>query len=278
MRGNLENCVKLTFGDEGGYVNNPHDPGGPTKYGITLKTLAAYRGQAVSAASASDVKALSLAEAAAILDSQYWRKVWGDELPRGVDYAMFDFAVNSGPAQAIKTAQRLLGVDHDGTMGAITLQAIQKTAAKEFIDRYMTARLEFMRGLGIWSTFGKGWSSRVAHVRLIASQMAETGRTKSIAVEVAKDLKPEPEEMAKAPPSATATISTSQGKAGATTIIGSAAAAVTTAVTTLTPYVETEYVKRIVTGLAVLGVALALLGGIVTWVTQRRHIAAGNPV
>jgi hypothetical protein len=108
--------------------------------------------------------------------------------------------------------------------------------------------------------------------------MAETGRTKSIAVEVAKDLKPEPEQMAKAPPSATATISTSQGKAGATTIIGSAAAAVTTAVTTLTPYVETEYVKRIVTGLAVLGVALALIGGIVTWVTQRRHIAAGNPV
>jgi lysozyme family protein len=101
MRGNLENCVKLTFGDEGGYVNNPNDPGGPTKYGITLKTLAAYRRQ--SKVTAADVKALSLAEAAAILDSQYWRKVWGDELPRGVDYAMFDFAVNSGPAQAVKT-------------------------------------------------------------------------------------------------------------------------------------------------------------------------------
>jgi lysozyme family protein len=163
-------------------------------------------------------------------------------------------------------------------MGAITLQAIQKMpAAKEFIDEYMTARLSLC---AVWYVvhFGKGWSSRVAHVRLIASQMAETGRTKSIAIEVAKDLKPEPEEMAKAPPSATSTISTSQGKAGATTIIGAAGAAVTTAVTTLTPYVETEYVKRIVTGLAVLGVALALIGGIVTWVTQRRHIAAGNPV
>jgi lysozyme family protein len=276
MRGNLENCVKLTFGDEGGYVNNPSDPGGPTKYGITLKTLAAYRQSKVTAA---DVKGLSLAEAAAILDSQYWRKVWGDELSRGVDYAMFDFAVNSGPAQAIKTAQRLLGVDHDGTMGAITLQAIQKTAAKEFVEKYMTARLEYMRGLGkLWTHFGNGWSERVAHVRVVASNMIETGRTKALVAEVAEKIKPKPEEMAKAPPSATSTISTSQGKAGATTIIGAAGAAVTTAVTTLTPYVETEYVKRIVTGLAVVGVALALIGGIVTWVTQRRHIAAGNPV
>jgi lysozyme family protein len=275
MRGNLENCVKLTFGDEGGYVNNPNDPGGPTKYGITLKTLAAYRRQSVTA---GDVKALSLAEAAAILDSQYWRKVWGDELPRGVDYAMFDFAVNSGPAQAVKIAQRICGVDRDGSMGAITLAAIERAPTKNFLDEYMTARLEFMRGLSTWSHFGKGWSSRVAHVRVIASQMFETGRTKSIAIDVAKDLKPEPEQMAKAPPSATATISTSQGKAGATTIIGAAGAAVTTAITTLTPYVETAYVKNIVTGLAVAGAGLALVGGIVTWVTQRRHIAAGNTV
>jgi lysozyme family protein len=275
MKGNLENCVKLTFGDEGGYVNHPADPGGPTKYGITLKTLAAYRRQTVTA---GDVKALSLAEAAAILDSQYWRKVWGDELPKGVDYAMFDFAVNSGPAQAIKTAQRILGVDHDGSMGAMTLAALQKIPAKEFINQYCTARLGFMRGLNTWGTFGKGWSARVAHVRMLASSMAETGRTKSIVNEVQEHIKPEPEELTKARPSDTSTISTPQGKAGATTIIGSAAAAVTTAVTTLTPYVETEYVKRIVTGLAVVGVALALIGGVVTWITQRRHIAAGSPI
>jgi lysozyme family protein len=108
VKGNLKHAIELTFGHEGGYVNNPKDPGGPTKYGITLGTLEAHRGQVCTAA---DVKALTIDEAAEILDKGYWRKVWGDDLPAGVDFCLFDYAVNSGPAQAIKSVQRVVGTN-----------------------------------------------------------------------------------------------------------------------------------------------------------------------
>lgn len=160
------------FAHEGGYVDHPKDPGGATKYGITHKTLSAWRGKTATKA---DVKALTKQEATAIYRAQYWRPIRGDDLPAGVDYALFDFAINSGPARAVKTLQRIVGVPADGIMGAITLDAVSKRSPADLINALCDARLAFLKGLKGWPTFGKGWGRRVAEVRAKALSLASGG-------------------------------------------------------------------------------------------------------
>lgn len=160
------------FTHEGGYVDHPKDPGGATNHGITHKTLAAWRGKPVTKA---DVRNLSRAEAALIYRAQYWRPIRGDELPAGLDYALFDFAINSGPARAVKTLQRIVGVPADGIMGAITLDAVSKRSPADLINALCDARLAFLKGLKGWPTFGKGWGRRVAEVRAKALALSSGG-------------------------------------------------------------------------------------------------------
>jgi lysozyme family protein len=275
MKGNLENAIKLTFGSEGGYVNHPRDPGGPTKYGITLATLQNYRND--RSLDAEDVKHLSLTEAAAILEQGYWRKIWGDDLPKGVDYALFDYAVNSGPGQAIKKAQEIVGMDRDGVMGAFTLNAIKAMEPEVFIRAYMAARLKFLKGLDTWGTFGKGWESRITHVRLASLAMLE----KSPKV-IAEKAKPKEEPLptldgnATAPPRDTRITATPQGQAGITTTIGSITGAVVAGGSFLLPYADNPHVKLGLIGLAAACTAITIIGAIVGVIIQRRHIAEGN--
>jgi lysozyme family protein len=92
---------------EDGYVNHPADPGGATNLGITAATLAQARGHPVSAA---DVAALTRAEAAAIYRRLFWNPARSDDLPAGLDHAVFDLAVNSGPGRAARLLQRVLAV------------------------------------------------------------------------------------------------------------------------------------------------------------------------
>lgn len=276
MKTNLENCIKLTFGSEGGYVNHPRDPGGPTKYGITQSTLANYRKTHVTA---EDVKALGLSEAAAILDMQYWRKVWGDNLPKGIDYVLFDFAVNSGPAQAVKKAQELLNMDRDGIMGAFTFNALSATDPEIFIRDYQSARLKYLKGLKIWSTFGNGWSTRVEHVLRASLAMLE----KPVRL-VAEKAAPKEEPTAAidgnagAPPRETRVVSTPEGQTSITTIVGSIITSLGTAGAMLTPYQDISYVKTILVGFAIIGAAVTLIGGIAAFAIQRKHIDHGNPL
>jgi hypothetical protein len=114
-------CLEEVLWHEGGYADNPRDPGGATNLGITIATLGEWRGRAVTKA---DVKALTREEAAAIYRARYWKRVRGDALPAGLDLAVFDFAVNSGPARAVKALQRELGVAQDGLVGPVTLGAL----------------------------------------------------------------------------------------------------------------------------------------------------------
>ncbi|WP_262515620.1 glycoside hydrolase family 108 protein [Agrobacterium tumefaciens] len=110
-RETLPVALDLMFGHEGGYVNAKTDRGGPTKYGITHKTLAAHRG--VASVTAEQVKAMTREEATEIYRRSYWVQSGGDLLPKGLDYAAFDFGVNSGPATAVRRLQRVLGVRED---------------------------------------------------------------------------------------------------------------------------------------------------------------------
>ncbi len=166
---NFARALDIVLQYEGGYVNHPADPGGPTNLGITMATLRAYRGRHVDF---SDVRNLTKAEAGQIYRQNYWDKIHGDELPSGVDFAVFDFGVNSGPGTAAKFLQHALGVPADGAIGPVTLAAANKANPAVLINRYMDARLDYLESLRTWPTFGKGWTSRVAAVRREALKMA----------------------------------------------------------------------------------------------------------
>lgn len=160
-RETLPQALALMFGHEGGYANNPKDPGGPTKYGITHRTLASHRG--VKSVTAAQVKALTLAEAEQIYRKSYWTQSGGDMLPAGLDYAVFDFGVNSGPSRAVKSLQKVVGVAQDGIVGGQTLAAVDRYpgGVPALVRDYCDERMRFLRGLKTWGSFGRGWTIRV---------------------------------------------------------------------------------------------------------------------
>jgi lysozyme family protein len=123
--------------------------------------------------SKADVKALTEDEAGDIYRARYWSAVHGDDLPAGVDYAVFDFAVNSGPARAIMSLQRALGVADDGKLGPLTLAALQHANPRKVVNAICDDRLAMMKRLSTWSVFGKGWGRRVADVRVAALSMTD---------------------------------------------------------------------------------------------------------
>lgn len=166
--------ARLVLQHEGGYVDHPKDPGGATNYGITLATLRAYRGKPTTK---EDVRSLSPDMAKQIYKHQYWDTVKGDDLPAGLDYAVFDFCVNSGPDRAVRDLQKVLGtVAVDGVMGFNTIAACENYGGLQTLIRdYCQHRLSFMKSLKTWSTFGKGWERRVNEVRANAARMASKG-------------------------------------------------------------------------------------------------------
>lgn len=168
MRETLPKALALMFGHEGGYVNAATDRGGPTKYGITHRTLAAHRG--VGSVSAAQVKALTLAEAEDIYRKSYWGQSGGDVLPAGLDYAAFDFGVNSGPSRAVKVLQQVIGSTADGKIGPATLAAVGSYpgGTVKLIRDYCAARMAYLKSLTSRSTGfpvnGRGWTIRVTGV------------------------------------------------------------------------------------------------------------------
>jgi lysozyme family protein len=142
---------------EGGYVNDPHDPGGETRYGISKR---AYPNV--------DIKQLTLAEAKEIYRRDYWSRIRGDELPAGIALCLFDYAVNSGLSQAIRTLQRSLGVTADGDFGPATMAALKARNARTLIVDFQAERMLFLTKLDTFSTYGRGWSRRVISTALEA--------------------------------------------------------------------------------------------------------------
>lgn len=183
MKDNFSRSLAYVLRSEGGYVNNAADKGGPTNRGITQATydkwLASHHLQSESVARISGV------EVEAIYHAFYWQPIRGDDLPAGVDYATFDFAVNSGDSLAEKDlqhdininraklfVQRSAGVVEDGVIGPVTLAALQGIPATDLIDTLCDERLEFLKGRSNFNVFGKGWLNRVASVRVQAKAMA----------------------------------------------------------------------------------------------------------
>lgn len=144
-------AFEALIGHEGGYVNNPKDPGGETKFGISKRSYPS-----------EDIRGLTLARAKEIYERDFWRPVQGDFWPYPVAFNLFDGAVNSGAAQSIKWLQHAVGTLPDGKIGPATIAAVNAMASDRVAARYNGARLRFMAGLPTWPSFGKGWARRIA--------------------------------------------------------------------------------------------------------------------
>lgn len=162
---NFRPSLSLVLAHEGGFVNHPKDPGGATNQGITQKVYDAFRDY--MRLGRQSVKHIANSEVSEIYNKQYWRTIKGDSLPCGLDYAVFDFGVNSGIYRAIKYLQRWVGFtgdDVDGILGMVTLAAVDakfQQNEEAAVAQYCANRMIFLRSLSTFSVFGKGWTRRV---------------------------------------------------------------------------------------------------------------------
>lgn len=166
---NFATALALTLRYEGGYSDHPADPGGATNLGITRATLSQARGHAVSKA---DVKALTHGEAASIYRRNYWDAVQGDKWPAGLDAALFDYAVNSGPSAAVKALQIVLGCKADGHVSSSLLTAAASADVISTINALCRRRLGFLQRLRTFKTFGRGWRARVESIAAASLALA----------------------------------------------------------------------------------------------------------
>lgn len=165
---NFPTCLAYVLESEGGFVDDPRDPGGATNKGVTQAVYDDYR--KLIAKPKQSVRFITNAEVGEIYKHQYWDAVKGDLLPKGLDYVVFDYAVNSGVVRAIKNLQGVLGVVQDGMIGVRTIAAIPKPCST-VIAKLCETRLGFLHGLRTWIYYGRGWSARVATVKARALKM-----------------------------------------------------------------------------------------------------------
>lgn len=154
---NLETCLAFTLVREGGFVNDPVDPGGATNHGITLATLRAWRGAPVSV---EDVRNLTAEDAKPIYGTNYWNPIRGDQLPPGVDLSVFDFGVNAGTRRTAEQLQEIVGVTVDGHIGPKTLAAVNEADPAKLIEALCVRHEAYYQTLPTFWKFGKGWTSR----------------------------------------------------------------------------------------------------------------------
>lgn len=169
-QGNFDRSLRRVLGSEGGYSNNRADNGGATMWGITWRDYDAYRRR--KGLPPRDVRLMTEGERNDIYRCKYWNGARCDEMPDGIDYVLFDGAVNSGVAQSVKWLQRALGVKVDGHIGDHTLLAASQADADEVITSMCQQRRAFMRSLKTFRVFGRGWIARVDYVEHVASAMA----------------------------------------------------------------------------------------------------------
>lgn len=160
----FDQAFEIVVGHEGGYVNNPADPGGETKYGISARSYPSV-----------NIGALTLDGAKQIYQRDYWSKAGCDLCDPGLALIVFDAAVNNGVGQAVRWLQAAVGVSADGVIGPATRAAIQNAKAEEAIVAMHAARIYMMAGLSTWSTFGRGWSKRLAQIPYQAATMTNNG-------------------------------------------------------------------------------------------------------
>ena len=168
MKDNFPKALAAVLVHEGGYVNNPADPGGMTNLGCTKAVWEEHCGHTVDEKA---MRALTPNDVGPLYKRKYWDKVCGDDLPAGVDYVVFDAAINSGAGRAAKWLQSCVGVEPDGGIGPKTLAAVKAFDPQQLVKDYAKRRLSFMMDLPTWGTFSKGWTTRVNEVEAVGLKM-----------------------------------------------------------------------------------------------------------
>lgn len=176
MNSNFTAALGYVLGHEAGFQDDPRDEGnklpdgrrGCTNLGVTQAVWETYVGHKVSTA---DMRALTPAKVAPLYKHKYWDVIRGDDLPSGVDYIVFDFAINAGAGRAIKVLQTVVGVPSDGAIGPKTLSAVRAMDSKTLIKEYSDAKEAFYRSLRSFSIYGKGWLARTSAVDATAQTL-----------------------------------------------------------------------------------------------------------
>jgi lysozyme family protein len=168
MLSNFDACLKKLLVHEGGFVNHPSDPGGMTNLGVTAKVWESWVGHPVDE---KQMRALTPDDVAPLYKRKYWDACRADEFVSGLDYAVFDCAVNSGVGRAVKLLQGCVGVTVDGGIGPATMAAVNQADPTNLIEDFCNARLQFLKSLNTWPTFGKGWERRVNEVKVESLRM-----------------------------------------------------------------------------------------------------------
>lgn len=165
----FEDCLARILKHEGGYVNDPLDSGGRTNLGVTQRVWEEFVGHPVTEA---DMKALTPEKIAPMYKLKYWNPSYCEVLPKGLDYVVFDFAVNAGTGRSVKTLQQAIGCVADGVIGPKTMAAINDANPKDLITKFSDARADFYQGIVArkpdQARFIKGWLNRVEESRKLA--------------------------------------------------------------------------------------------------------------
>ena len=166
MKDNFDECLKMLLHHEGGYVNHPSDPGGETNLGVTKKVYQEWGGT-------KDMKDRPGEDVAPIYKKNYWDRCKCDDLESGVDWVVFDWAVNSGTGRSAKAIQKICGASQDGAIGPKTLALIGKQNTQYVIEEFGKIRQDFYESLKTFDTFGKGWTRRNKETTEKALEMIE---------------------------------------------------------------------------------------------------------
>ena len=219
MKDNFDYALQKVLKHEGGFVDHPADPGGATNKGITMYTYQQFLEHTVdpnAQATVDDLANIPDDDVYEIYKTMYWDKIWGDKLPDGLDFAMFDFAVNSGPARAVKELQKnFFGCTTDGIMGSQTFGKIDETinfvhpgtwqtkenslgrklrpeedaefridqkilSVEKLIQSLTDNRVKFLRTLKHYDHFGRGWERRCDKTNRDAINICENISAKAI--------------------------------------------------------------------------------------------------
>jgi lysozyme family protein len=169
MKTPFERAFARLLAEEGGFVDDPRDPGGATNLGVTLNTLReiGWDLDGDGDIDVDDVRLLTPDHARRIARERYWDRVNGDALPSLVNELAFDFAYHSGPTTAVKLLQRVVGADQDGRVGQQTINACCRLDSDDLAARYLAERNLYMvaakdrLAVPLWPSFGRGWSRRL---------------------------------------------------------------------------------------------------------------------
>lgn len=171
MKETYEKAIAQVFEEEGGYTNDASDPGGPTNWGITIFDARMYWKKD---ATAGDVKNMPKSVAVDIYRKHYADPICYDDLPPGLDHAALDYSVNSGLGRGIPLLQKVVGAPIDGKLGPETIKKAKEVDLEKAINQYYDERLAFLKGLSLWSTYGRGWGARCKRGRALDLELMKT--------------------------------------------------------------------------------------------------------